>query len=118
MNSPDDERLRLALAGLLHDLQAVGEPLARLAKPLDTRLLDEFMDEHDILDAASGKTVRDAAKEGGRKQGPKNRQAPPDDVLRREVADLQAKGETLTNARRRVAKKHGLSLTTIRNHTK
>jgi hypothetical protein len=65
-----------------------------------------------------GKRIRAAATKGGLEQGPKNRKAPPSDVLQREVDEYRAKGETLTNARRRVASAHELSLSTVRNHTK
>ncbi|MDH3208520.1 MAG: hypothetical protein OEO79_18110 [Gemmatimonadota bacterium] len=44
--------------------------------------------------------------------------APPDDVLRSEVRALVDDGESLTNARRKVAGKYGIGLSTVRDRTK
>jgi len=61
---------------------------------------------------------REGARRGGReKEGKVKATKVSDAQLKSEVAALVARGEKITNARRRVGKQHGIPLTTMRRRT-
>lgn len=77
--------------------------------------LTDALERAHTPDAERGKRVRAAAFEGGRAR--KGDTKVPPEQLRSEVDALMNEGESLTNARRRVARNHGIGLTTVRRHT-
>lgn len=84
---------------------------------------DAFRSGRDLLDEASvfrerNELERRGGAKGGRKKlGKRKRPDLNAARLGAELEDLLAQGETRTNARKRLAKKYGLSLSTIRRRT-
>ena len=66
--------------------------------------------------ANRGEKILAAAAKGGRRD--RELKGPSPELLKAEIDDLLESGESATNARKRVAKKHGMSLSTVRRRIK